>query len=337
MRIGIVYDLRDEYRAAGYSEEDVAEFDSESTIAALAEAISALGHVPERIGHGRALAWRLAGGDRWDLVFSIAEGLGGRGREAQVPALLELYGVPYAFSDPLACAVTLDKAVAKRLVMSYGLHTPPFRVVHKPADIRRVNLRYPLFVKPVAEGTGKGIDGKSRVSGPDELRRSALALLARLRQSVLVEEYLPGREFTTGILGTGRSARAIGTLEIRVLAHAPATDYTYEVKELCESFVKYEPLARGRLRSRVERLALEAYRALDCRDAGRVDIRLDREGRPAFMELNPLPGLHPTHSDLPMIATHEGMSYVELIGAIVESAASRLAATVSVACARGAV
>jgi len=331
MRIGLVYDLRSQYLAEGYSEEDVAEFDSDATIAALDGAIQACGHTVERVGHGRDLARRLVGGDRWDLVFSIAEGLAGRSREAQVPALLEMYGVPYTFSDPLVCAATLDKAVAKRLVTSHGLSTPGFCLVSHPGDLDNIALEYPLFVKPVAEGTGKGVDGQSRVTTPDELRSAALGILARLRQPALVEEYLPGREFTTGILGTGADARVLGTMEIRILANAPAADYTYEVKEQCESCVAYGPLEHGALRRAVEALALDAYRALECRDAGRVDIRLDAYGQPAFMEVNPLPGLHPTHSDLPMIATQEGMAYEDLIGTIVASAVRRVAAPACVA------
>jgi D-alanine-D-alanine ligase len=326
MRVGLVYDLRDEYRAAGCSEEDVAEFDSEATVASLAGAIRANGYDVERVGRGRALARRLADGDRWDLVFTIAEGLGGRSREAQVPALLELYGVPYTFSDPLVCAVTLDKAVAKRLILSHGLPTPRFHVIRDAADlagVRAEGLRYPAFVKPVAEGTGKGIDARSRVESAAGLAGAVLPLLERLRQPVLVEEYLPGREFTTGLLGSGAAARVLGTMEIRVLENAPAADYTFDVKERCEACVTYAPLEHGALRDAVEALALNSYRALECRDAGRIDIRLDRFGRPAFMELNPLPGLHPTHSDLPMIAAQEGMPYRDLVGAILESAARR--------------
>ena len=323
MRIGLVYDLRSQYLAEGYSEEVVAEFDSEETVAALVDAIHACGHEADRIGRGKDLARRLVKGDRWDLVFTIAEGLDGRSREAQVPALLEMYGVPYTFSDPLVCAATLDKAVAKRLIMSHGLPTPRFALVEQASELDDVHLEYPLFVKPVAEGTGKGINTRSRVDAPEALRDAVMPLLRRFGQPVLIEEYLPGCEFTTAILGTGRAARTLGTMEIRILANAPAVDYTFDVKEQCESCVVYEPLEPGLLRDTVEDLALQAYRALECRDTGRVDIRLDRRGRPAFMEMNPLPGLHPTHSDLPMIATQQGMAYPDLIGAIIGSAALR--------------
>ncbi|MFH1707773.1 MAG: D-alanine--D-alanine ligase [Planctomycetota bacterium] len=324
MRIGLVYDLRTAYLAEGYSAEDVAEFDSEATVAAIEGALRANGHAVERVGHGRALAAQLAAGGRFDLVFSIAEGLRGRSREAQVPALCELFGQPYAFSDPLVCAVTLDKAVAKRLAAAAGVHTPRFAVVRTAADVDAIDLAYPLFAKPVAEGTGKGIGADARVVDQAGLRRVCGRLLERYRQPVLVEEYLPGREFTTGILGTGAEARVLGTMEVIVKPDAPAPDYNFDVKEQSETFVDCPPLAAGALRDAVAALALQAYRALECRDTGRVDIRLDRAGQPAFIEVNPIPGLHPTHSDLPTIATQAGMPYNALIGAIVASARTRI-------------
>ena len=323
MTIGLTYDLRDDYLAEGYTEEQVAEFDSRTTIDALDAAITSLGYRADRIGNGRALCRRLAAGERWELVFNIAEGAKGRCREAQVPALLELYDIPYTMSDPLVCAVTLDKAMTKRLVQAAGVRTPAFALIGAPGELSAVNLGYPLFAKPVAEGTGKGVDSRSRVGNAAELAATVTRLLGQFAQPVLVEEYLPGREFTTGLLGTGNAARVLGTMEVCILAHAPTRDYSFEVKEKCESLVKYQPLEPGALRREAEELALRAYRALECRDCGRIDIRLDREGRPAFIVVNPLPGLHPTHSDLPMIAAQEGMAYRDLLGAIIASALSR--------------
>lgn len=323
MHVGMVYDLRADYRAEGFGEEEVAEFDSEETVRFLEEAIASLGHRVDRIGHAKALVRRLAAGDRWDLVFNIAEGVRGRSREAQVPCILELYDIPYTFSDPLVSAVTLDKEVAKRLVRQAGLRTPASVVVSDDDDLRRVDLRYPLFAKPLAEGTGKGIDGNSLVETPEGLASACRRMMARLREPVLVEEYLPGREFTVALLGTGPRARVLGTMEVAVAEHVESAVYGYRSKEECETLVRYSPVPEAELRGEVEELALRSYRALECRDAGRVDIRADREGRPSFMEVNPLPGLHPSHSDLPMIATQEGMSYHDLIGSIVESAATR--------------
>ncbi len=335
LSIGLTYDLRRDYLAAGFSEEDVAEFDSDETVDALEETLSELGHRVQRVGHVWALAEALVAGQRWDLVYNIAEGLGGRSREAQVPSLLEAYGIAYTCSDPLVCAATLDKAVAKRLVSSAGLATPPFAVIRSADDLSAADsLAFPLFAKPLAEGTGKGITQNSLIDNADGLRSVVAELLDRYSQPVLVEEYLPGREFTTAILGTGRHARVLGTMEVTIARDDGQTVYTYENKELCEQFVRYSR-PRGPLVHDVETLALESYRSLECRDAGRVDIRCDRHGRPSFMEVNPLPGIHPHHSDLPMIATQEGMSYRDLIASIVQSAMQRVGETALVEARRG--
>jgi D-alanine-D-alanine ligase len=327
LTVGLVYDLRDDYLAQGFSEEEVAEFDAAVTIAALEQTLASLGYRVERVGNGRTLAGQLAAGQRWDLVFNFAEGLYGRSREAQVPALLEMYGVPYTFSDPLVCALTLDKAMTKRVLQSAGLPTPRFCVVRSSAEIAAVDLTFPLFAKPLAEGTGKGIDGQSRIDSPADLGKVCVRLLERYRQPVLVEEYLPGREFTTALLGTGPDAAVVGTMEFSIRPHAPTRDYSYEMKEYCDQWVDYFPMPRGTLRDEVEALALEAHRVLECRDVSRVDIRLDGAGRPAFMEINPLPGLNPGHSDLPMIATQEGLTYQEVIRRIVASALARQEST----------
>lgn len=323
LTVGLVYDLRDDYLAQGFTEEQAAEFDSAVTITALEQTLEHLGYRVERVGNGPALAAQLAIGKRWDLVFNFAEGLYGRSREAQVPALLEMYGVPYTFSDPLVCALTLDKAMTKRVVQSAGLNTPRFRVVRSSQDIAAVDLEYPLFAKPLAEGTGKGVDEHSRIDSAETLGRVCLRLLERFRQPVLVEEYLPGREFTTAILGTGAEATVVGTMEFSIRAGAPTQDYSYIMKEFCDDFVTYYPMPQGALREEVEDLALQAHRVLECRDLSRVDIRLDARGRPAFIEINPLPGLNPEHSDLPMIARQEGLTYEEVIRRVVNSALAR--------------
>jgi D-alanine-D-alanine ligase len=321
--IGLVYDLRSEYLAAGFSPEDVSEFDSDVTVESLEKTIRSLGFRVERIGNAKALCSRLVAGDRWDLVFNIAEGLKGRSREAQAPCILELYDIPYTMSDPLVNAAGLDKVVCKKLVRAAGLRTPDFHVVSCPADLAGIKLKYPLFVKPIAEGTGKGIDQHSRVENSRRLKKLCLSLLGKFRQPVLVEEYLPGREFTVGIVGAGKDARVIGTMEVEVLPSAGGSIYSYETKERCEEFARYSMLKKGRLKKEIEKLALASYVALECRDCGRVDVRLDAAGRPGFIEINTLPGLRPHHSDLPMIAEAEGISYKELIGAIIKSALKR--------------
>ena len=323
MRIGFVYDARNEYLAAGHSELEVAEFDAPVTIDGIVAALTRLGAEVTRIGRGQNLARRLAAGERWDLVFSIAEGLRGRAREAQVPALCELFEQAYAFSDPLTMAATLDKAVAKRLVRDQGIPTAPFAVLRGAGDVAAVDLPFPLFVKPVAEGTGKGCAMASLVHDHDALATTVGALVARFGQPAIAETFLPGREFTVGILGTGAEAQVIGVMEIAVHPEADDPVYSYENKEMAEERVSYRLADDAEARAAGE-TALAAYRALECRDAGRVDLRSDATGVPQFLEVNPIAGLNPVHSDLPMIADMVGQDFDWLIGGIVVAACDRL-------------
>jgi D-alanine-D-alanine ligase len=323
LQIGLCYDLRDDYLARGFAEEATAEFDMPGTIDAIERALRELGHRTARIGSVHELAARLVEGARYDLVFNTAEGVAGFGREAQVPALLEAWDIAYTFSDPLTAALTLHKALAKRVLRDAAVPTAPFALVADEGDLAAVDLGWPLFVKPVAEGTAKGIDATSRVDDSAALRRRALHVIETWGQPALVEPFLPGREFTVGVLGTGKEAHAIGTLEVVIGARAEAHAYTYLNKERCEELCEF-PLADPASAALVEPIALAAWRALGARDAGRVDLRLDAAGRPFVLELNPLPGMHPTHSDLPMLCTATGMPYVDLVGAIVRSARTRI-------------
>jgi D-alanine-D-alanine ligase len=325
MNIGFTYDLRSDYLAMGYSPEATAEFDSEVTVDAIADTLKQLGHAVTRIGHVKALAQRLVAGERWDLVFNICEGLHGIAREAQVPALLDAYEIPYTFSDPLVTALTLHKGMTKTVVRAAGVRTPNFLLVSSLEDLGDVKLKPPLFAKPVAEGTGKGVSPLSRIQTLEQLRPACEQLLAQFQQPVLVEEYLPGREFTIGVRGTGPAASIIGTFEIILLPAAEDGIYSYANKENSEALVRYElRKSSDPVVADAEALTLAAWRAIGGRDAGRIDVRCDADGRPSFIEVNPLAGLHPTHSDLPMICSAVGVSYRELIAGIVDSARQRV-------------
>jgi|ERR1700733_11999953 len=315
MRIGVTYDLRADYLAMGYGEEETAEFDSEETIAALCDALASLGYEPSRIGNVKKLAEKLVAGERWDVVFNFCEGLKGVSREAQAPALLEVYDIPYVFSDPLTLAVALDKGMAKRIVRAAGVPTPDFEVIEDPEDWRRIDLPFPLFLKPVAEGSGKGIHAKSKVNNAAELASVSRDLLEQFRQPVLVETYLPGREYTVGITGTGKDAEALGVMEVIFGEKAEAHGYGYENKEFYETRISYR-LVGGEEEKAAADVALGAWRALRCRDGGRLDLRCDADGKPQFVEVNPLAGLNPTRSDLVFIAQFRNMSYRDLIGRI---------------------
>ncbi len=323
MRIGVTYDLRADYRAMGYGEEETAEFDSELTIDAICDALSGLGWTVSRIGNVRRLVEKLAAGERWDAVFNFCEGLKGVGREAQVPALLEAYDIPYVFSDALTCAVTLDKGMCKRIVRDAGVPTPDFAVISDLSDVKNVRLPFPLFLKPVSEGSGKGVGAKSRVTSVTQMRNTAANLLRRFQQPVLVETFLPGREFTVAITGTGADAKVLGASEITQMANFVGHGYGFENKEYWEDKVQIIGADAENTRAAGE-VALAAWRALRCRDGGRIDIRNDVSGRPNFIEVNPLAGLRPDYSDMCIIAEREGLTYQDLIGRIMDSFLSRV-------------
>ena len=326
MRIGLTYDLKSEYLAMGVSMEDAAEFDKEDTIDGIDNALRELGYTTDRIGHAKALVKRLEAGDRWDLVFNICEGLHGIAREAQVPAILDLYDIPYVFSDPLVLALTLHKGMTKSIVRDAGVPTSDFCVYETAEDLQGLRFGAPFFVKPVAEGTGKGCSAKSIVRDRASLTAVCDELVARFRQPVLIEPYLSGREFTVGITGTGRDAKVVASMEIVLLDNAEKGVYSYSNKGYYEDRVVYRPgdTASDPVIAAAERVSLDAWRALACRDGGRVDIRCDANQAPMFLEVNPLAGLNPKDSDLPILARMAGVSYTELLGRIMTSAVARL-------------
>lgn len=326
MKIGITYDLREDYLKEGFTKEETAEFDKRETIDAIECTLNSLGYQTEKIGHIKNLCSRLNQGKKWDLVFNISEGLYGIGREAQVPGLLDAYNIPYVFSGPLVMALTLHKGMTKHIIKANGLATPDFYVVHKIEDINKINIPYPLFAKPVAEGTGKGINAKSIVCNKEQLKASCKYLLDKFKQPVLIEEFLSGREFTVGVVGTGDEARSIGLMEVILNEHAEQDVYSYDNKEDYLQRVEYI-LADDETAKACEQLAVASFRCLECEDGGRVDIRLDKNGVPNFIEINPLAGLNPIHSDLPILSQKNGISYKELIKMIMDSAIKKIKKT----------
>jgi D-alanine-D-alanine ligase len=321
VKVGITFDLRDDYLAQGYDELQTAEFDRPDTIDAIQTGLEELGYSVDRIGNCKALISRLAKGDRWDFVFNICEGMFGFAREAQVPAVLEAFEIPFTFADALTMSVCLHKSLTKLVLVSEGLPTPKSLLVESEAQLGNLDLSLPLFVKPVAQGTSKGITSLSRIGSYVELHTACTGLMEQFQEPVLVEEFLPGREFTVGIIGTGDNAYALGTLEIILRSDADQDVYSYRNKEECESLVEYRLVSASSdpAVEMAEGLAVRAWRALRGRDAGRVDLRCNASGEPEIIEVNPLAGMHPTHSDLPMLATALGMEYRELIRRIVDS------------------
>jgi D-alanine-D-alanine ligase len=321
VRIGFTYDLRDDYLREGYTGEETAEFDEIKTIEAIETALVSLGHTVDRIGGVKNLSARLTAGDRWDLVFNYAEGMFGFAREAQVPSLLDAFQIPYTLSDGLVFALTLHKGMTKHVVRSLGIRTPDFAVVSSMSDVATVRLPYPLFVKPVASGSSVGVSAASHVTNASSLADTCRALLDTYRQPALVETFLPGREFTVGIVGTGSRARVIGVLEVTLTGNAEAHGYSYANKKQVNA--RYQ-IVNDAPAAEASALALKAWNGLGCRDLGRVDCRCDRDGHPHFLEVNPLPGLHPVLGDLVILADLVGVSYTTLIESVIASACERI-------------
>jgi D-alanine-D-alanine ligase len=323
MKVGITYDLRADYLSQGYSEEETAEFEGIETIDAIDDVLRRLGYQTDRIGNVHNLIARLAAGERWDLVFNIAEGMHGYGREAQVPALLDAFRIPYTFSDPLVLTLALHKATAKQLVKSMGFPTADFTIVNNESELDTVHLPWPVFVKPVASGSSIGVSGSSKAEDKSELAKVCRDLIGRFQQPVLVERFLPGREFTVGVVGTGDRARSFGVMEIHLRENAEPTVYSFSNKQNYKTRVSYR-LGQDDVALKAEQWGLCIWTGLGCRDAGRVDLRCDAAGEPNFLEINPLAGLHPVDSDLVIMGGLRGMSHSDLIESIVASACERL-------------
>ena len=328
MTIGLTYDLRSDYIKEGYSEEETAEFDRESTIECIEDALHQLGYETDRIGHVKHLLSRLSKGHRWDMVFNICEGLYGIGREAQVPAILDIFQIPYTFSDVLVLSLTLHKGMTKRVARDAAIPTPDFVIIENISQLAEVKIPFPLFVKPNAEGTGKGINALSKVNSDDELTRVCQELLPRYPSGLLVEEYLPGREFTAGILGTGETAYVIGVMEIIYTLDETNSIYSYQTKADYHKSVEYR-IPEKEICDQCSSLALKAWQVIGCRDGGRIDIRIDKNGIPNFIEVNPLAGLDKVHSDLPILSYMHGYEFTRLIHEIILSTGKRTGLLIS--------
>ena len=314
--------------------DEFAEWDNPATIAAVESALSRVGKVvrleanedfPERLRQARP-----------DIVFNIAEGFHGVNREAHVPAICEFYGIPYSGSDPFTLTLCLDKARTKETLAFHGIPTPKFLLVEKLADLYRVaeKLTLPLFVKPVHEGSSKGITDSSLCRDRDQLFRQTEFLLENYRQPVLVEEFLPGKEFTCAVLGNGDEATVLPlvAMNFESLPEGALPIYSFDAKFVWDrpenplDIFQCPARITRELQASIERVTLDAFRVLGCRDWARIDVRLDADGRPNVLEVNPLPGILPDPADnscLPKAARAAGIGYEELIQNCLKYAAAR--------------
>jgi D-alanine-D-alanine ligase len=319
IRVGFTYNVKRSDKG-----DDEAEWDPPETIIAIANALARQGHIVVHLEATPDLPRVLAEADV-DLIFNIAEGVEGRNREAQVPALCELLGIPYTGSDSATLAIALDKALGKKVLLQHDILTPKFQVMESARERLSPDMKFPLIVKPNAEGSSKGIGSTSVVDSEEELRAAVKVCVERYRQPALVEEYIAGREFTVGLLGDKRP-RVLPPMEIKFKKNTARPVYDYAVKQEWEEHVYYECPARltEAEQKAMEKIARATFWALDCRDVARVDLRMDAEGRIYVLEVNPLPGLTPGYSDLVLIAQAVGMEYDHLIAEIMVGGLRRM-------------
>lgn len=323
IRVGFTYNVK--RNGVDVDNDDQAEWDPPETIIAIANALARQGHVVVHLEATPDLPRVLAEADV-DLIFNIAEGVEGRNREAQVPALCELMGVPYTGSDSATLAVALDKALCKKVLIQHDILTPKFQVMESGRERLSSDLSFPLIVKPNAEGSSKGIANANVVDNEDELRAAVRIILERYRQPVIIEEYISGRELTVGLLGDKRP-RVLPPMEIGFkdpTIQRPVYDFV--VKQEWEKHVYYECPARLtplELKN-IEKVVRDTFWALDCRDVARVDLRIAADGRIYVLEVNPLPGLTPNYSDLVLISQAAGMDYDQLMAEIMMGGLRRL-------------
>lgn len=328
MIIGLAYDLKEEVAlGSGQPDDALEEYDSRETVQGLAKVMESLGHSVVLLGGGRKFLANIQNATV-DFVFNVAEGRGTyRSREAQVPAVLEMLDIPYSGSDPQCLAVCLDKPLTKKIVGLAGVKTPQWQTIASPEQLAAVNwdiFPFPAFVKPAFEGSSKGIRAGSRIDNKQQLREVTAGLLEHYGQPVMVEEFVAGHEITVGMVGNGPTS-LVGIM--RVVPRKATDDFVYslEVKRDWENLVDYECPAQldRKTMSLIERHSLAAFEALGCRDFGRADFRVTSDGVPYFLEINPLAGLNPHSSDLPIMARKVGWTYESLITAILNAAIGR--------------
>lgn len=319
--VGITYNLKKGIKSD--VEDCEAEYDNIDTIHSIKDALEDAGCKVELFEADEGLFEKLKH-IKVDIVFNIAEGVYGRGREAQVPAILNFFKIPFTGSDETTLCVSLDKALTKRLLASYKIKTPRYQVVYD-SKIPLKNLKYPLILKPNAEGSSKGISDSAIVNDTLQLRHMIKRNIELYNQPFLVEEFVEGREFTVGIVGNGKDAVVFEPMEIVYKNKDRYNIYSYTVKKNYKEYVYYScPSVLGKaVAGKMIAAAGKIYHILGCRDFARIDFRLSNENEIYFIEINPLPGLAPEYSDYPMLAEFCGVDYKTLIKRILNSALKR--------------
>jgi D-alanine-D-alanine ligase len=331
-KVGLTYNLKRQASTEGLPEDFYAEFDDEETVDAIACALENGGCMVTKIEADEEAYKKLVKLKPY-IVFNIAEGLFGESRESQIPALLEMLRIPYTGSGPMTLAISLNKGLTHQLLSVNGVPAPQFQVVTDADERLNRELSFPLVIKPLAEGSGKGIRSNSLVKDEESLRRQVAWVTNTYNQPAIVEEFLPGREFTVGLIGNDEpTVLPIVEILFEKLPSGSSPLYSYEAKWIWDVPEKPIDIFRcpadipERLEKNIRHIAAKAFKVLHCRDVCRIDMRLDINGRPHVLDVNPLPGVIPNpdaHSCLPEAARAAGYTYDQLIRTILWQALKR--------------
>lgn len=321
---GLTYDLKTDYEFKEGDPPDAnAEFDHPTTIDVIADTIESQGFKVKKIGNAASLLEKINNIDV-DIVFNISEGISGRNRESQVPILLEMAGIPFVGADALTLGLTLDKIMAKKVFIAEGVPTPKFLEI-KSLDffVDTDHLKFPFIVKPRFEGSSKGLNENSRVENMEELKNQAKYIIDTYKQPALIEEFISGQEFTVAIIGND-PAEVMPVIQIKIDGRLKLNNRFYTFARITSNRLEYVCPARitEELNKKISNIALKAYNAVECYDFGRVDFRVDNDGNPYVLEINPLPSLS-TEDVFPIVAKQAGLSYEQMIGKIINSALKR--------------
>ncbi len=322
--VGLTYDLKTDYQfKAGDPPDANAEFDAPSTVGVIANAIKSQGYKVKKIGNVANLLEKINDLEV-DIVFNISEGMSGRNRESQVPIILEMAGIPFVGADALTLGLTLDKIMAKKIFIADNIPTPKFLEIKNIEFFSDTDhLKFPLIVKPRFEGSSKGLSEESRVENSEQLRKQAEHVINTYKQPALVEEFISGQEFTVVIVGND-SPEALPTVQIKIDGRLQLNDKFYNFSRIHSDKLEYICPAKipADLDKKIGELAIKTYNAVECRDFGRVDFRVDKNGKPYVLEINPLPSLS-TGDVFPLVAREVGLTYEQIVGRILSVAWKR--------------
>jgi D-alanine-D-alanine ligase len=328
VRVGLAYDLKQAIKVENLAPDDaLEEYDSPTTIGYIQKAIEGAGHTTVKLGGGREFLENVLR-ERVDIVFNIAEGRGNhRSREAQVPSVLEMLDIPFTGSDPECLAVSLDKPLTKSLAKLAGVRTPEWLDIRNETELENAlwqEFPFPAIVKPVWEGSSKGVHNNSLVDNASQAQAVVRELLNVYHQPVMVEQFIDGDEITVGIIGNQPNEKIVGMMKIMPRKQKSRFVYSVEVKRDWRNLVDYEAPAQisENTRKQIERDTLTTFRILSCRDFARVDFRVDKNGIPYMLEINPLPGLG-DYSDLILMAQRVGLTHEGIIVAVLNAALER--------------